>query len=427
MNVRLAIAGAGSRGADVYAQHAGLSPYDVKFVAVAEPRAAWREKAIRQFHIPRENAFETWEELAAQPRLADGVLVTMQDQMHAAPAQAFMRRGYHVMLEKPMGTTEEDCRAVVATQQETGRILAVCHVMRYSLYAQTMKTLLESGLIGDIASIHHVEPIGYWHFAHSYVRGSWRRENDSSSALLAKCCHDLDILRHWMGRSCFRVSSFGSLMHFRKECQPKGAADRCLDCPQPIESGCPYSAIKCYLRDRRSLFDWPNNVLTTDTSPEGITQALREGPYGRCVYACDNDVLDHQVVNMEFDGGATAVLTMASSTVAQARETWVMGTKGQLRGNMATIRHFNFLNDREETHDIKDIGKASVATAHAGDSAIILSFIKAIAENNPSILLTDPQVSLESHLMAFAAERSRKNGKAEEVCSDPMKVGCIPI
>jgi len=414
--VRLAIAGAGSRGADSYAPHAGLSPYDVEFVAVAEPRAAWREKAIRQFNIPRENAFETWEELAAQPKLADGILVTTQDQMHAAPAQAFMRKGYHVMLEKPMATNEEDCRAIVSTRQETGRILAVCHVMRYSKYAQTMKQMLESGLIGDITNIQHVEPIGYWHFAHSYVRGNWRREDQSAPALLAKCCHDLDILRHWIGRRCLRVSSFGSLMHFKKECQPKGAADRCLDCPQPIESGCPYSAVKCYLRDRRGGSGWPNNVLTMDTTPEGITKALREGPYGRCVYACDNDVVDRQVVSMEFDGGATAVLTMVAATVAQARETWVMGTKGQLRSDdMATIRHFNFLNDREETHDIKDIGKADVATGHAGDNAIILSFIKAIAENDPSALLTDPEVSLESHLMAFAAERSRKNGRAEEI------------
>jgi predicted dehydrogenase len=417
--IRLAIAGAGSRGADSYAPHASLSPYDVEFVAVAEPRAAWREKAIRQFKIPRENAFESWEELAAQPQLADGILVTMQDQMHAAPAQAFMRKGYHVMLEKPMATNEADCRAIVATRRETGRILAVCHVMRYSNYAQAMRRLLEKGLIGDITHIQHVEPIGYWHFAHSYVRGNWRREDQSSPALLAKCCHDLDILRYWMGLRCERVSSVGSLKHFTKACQPKGAADRCLECPQPIESGCPYSAVKIYLRDRRGNTDWPNNVLTMDTTPEGIVQALREGPYGRCVYACDNDVVDHQVVSMEFEGGATAALTMVATTVSQARETWVMGTKGQLRSNdMGTIRHLNFLNDREEIHDSKDFGSAELATGHAGDASIILNFIEAIAEAKPSVLLTDPEVSLESHLMAFAAERSRKNHKAEEIHLD---------
>ncbi|MBU4366670.1 MAG: Gfo/Idh/MocA family oxidoreductase, partial [Verrucomicrobia bacterium] len=283
--VRLAICGAGSRGANAYAPHVRSSPYDVEFVAVAEPREAWREKAIRDLNIPRSNAFTTWEELAAGPQMADGVLITTQDRMHAAPAQAFMRKGYHVLVEKPMAVTEEDCRAIVRTRQETGRIMAVCHVMRYSVYAQTMKKLLDEGLIGDIECIQHIEPIGYWHIAHSYVRGNWRREDESSPMLLAKSCHDLDILRYWIGQRCLHVSSFGSLGHFRKECAPEGAAKRCLDCPEPIESGCPYSAIKIYLRDFRGISYWPNNVLTLDTSPEGIARALRDGPYGRCVYA----------------------------------------------------------------------------------------------------------------------------------------------
>ena len=203
--VTLALCGAGSRGAESYAPHIKHSPHAVRFTAVAEPRDAWRERAIRELGIPRENAVRSWEELAARPQLADGVLVTTQDQLHAAPAQAFLRRGYHVLLEKPMATTEEDCRAIIRAWRETGRMLAVCHVMRYSRYAQTMKELLDSGLIGDIQFMHHIEPIGYWHFAHSYVRGNWRRLDAASPMLLAKSCHDLDILRHWMGRRCLRV------------------------------------------------------------------------------------------------------------------------------------------------------------------------------------------------------------------------------
>lgn len=414
--IRLAIAGAGSRGLDSYAPHAALSPYRVEFTAVAEPRAAWREKAVRNLKIPPRQAFTTWEELAAQPQLADGVLVTMQDAMHAEPAQAFMRKGYHVLLEKPMAVTETDCRAIVATRQQTGRILAVCHVMRYSVYAQAIKRMLESGLIGDVMCIQHIEPVGYWHFAHSYVRGNWRREDQAASSLLAKCCHDLDILRYWIGRPCLRVSSFGSLMLFRPEHRPNGAADRCLDCPQPIESGCPYSAIKIYLRDFRGGTGWPNNILSLDTSPAGITKALREGPYGRCVYACDNDVADHQVVNMEFEGGIPAVLTMSATTIGNTRETWIMGSTGQLRSNdQVTIRHLNFLNNREKEHAVCDTGKPDVATGHAGDAAIMLTFIEAIAENDPGRLLTSPEVSLESHLMAFAAERSRRNRTVEEI------------
>lgn len=414
--IRLAIAGAGSRGVDSYAPHAASSPYEVTFTAVAEPRAAWREKAVRQLKIPPQNVFTSWEELAAQPQLADGVLVTMQDQMHAEPAQAFMRKGYHVMLEKPMAVTEADCRAIVATRRETGRFLVVCHVMRYALYAQAMKQLLDRGLVGEILNVQHVEPVGYWHFAHSFVRGNWRNEALSAPMLLAKCCHDLDILRHWIGRPCRSVSSFGSLQHFRPACRPAGAADRCLDCPQPVESECPYSAVKIYLRDLRGSSTWPNNVLTLDTSPAGIAAALRDGPYGRCIYACDNDVVDHQVVNMLFEGGITAGLTMAATTVMQPRETWVMGTKGQLRSSdMATIRHVDFVNNRETTYHAKDFGSAENAVGHAGDAKILHNFIAAIAENNPDVLLTTPEISLESHLMAFAAERSRKQGTVEAI------------
>ena len=414
--ISMAIVGAGSRGQDSYPRHVHLSPYDVTFTAVAEPRKEWRDKAVRNLGIPAEHAYTTWEDLAAAPRLADGVLIATQDQMHAEPAQALMRKGYHVLLEKPMATTEEDCRAIIATRQETDRILAVCHVMRYSVHSQTIKKLLANGLIGEVACVQHVEPVGYWHIAHSFVRGNWRREDQSSPMLLAKSCHDLDILRYWMGSRCLRVSSFGSLGHLRSECRPEGATDRCLDCPEPVESGCPYSAVKIYLRDFRGREGWPNNVLSLDTSPEGITEALRTGPYGRCVYACDNDVVDRQVVNMEFEGGATAGFVMCGLTASQGRETWIMGSHGQLRaGGTRVIEHTDFRTNKTEEVTATEDGDSILATGHAGDGTIILNFIQAIAEEDPSLLLTSPEVSLESHLMAFAAERARRNGTVEEI------------
>jgi predicted dehydrogenase len=413
--VRLAIVGAGSRGLDSYPQYAKHSPYPVEFAAVAEPNPERREKAVRQLGVPQAGVFSSWEELAARPQLADGVLIATQDQMHAGPAQAFLRKGYHILLEKPMATTEADCRAIIATRAETGRMLAVCHTMRYDPYSQTMKQLIASGRIGEVVGVHHIEPVGYFHIAHSYVRGNWRREDRSSSMLLAKCCHDLDILLYWLDRHCVRVSSFGSLGHFRRDCRPQGAADRCLDCPPPIESGCPYSAEKIYLRDRRNLNDWPNNVLTLDTSPEGITKALREGPYGRCVYASDNDVVDRQGVLLEFEGGIVVTFAMAGFTKGGGRETWVMGTRGELRGDMASIAHHDFLTDRTTPVALRVEGDPLRATGHAGDPYVMLSFIQAIAENNPAVLPTTPEVSLESHLMAFAAERARKLNTVETV------------
>lgn len=413
--VTLAIVGAGSRGMDSYAPHAKESPYNVEFVAVAEPRKEWREKAVSELNIPKGNIFSCWKELAEQPRLADGVLITTQDSMHVEPAIALMKKGYHVMLEKPMATTESDCRAIIAAQQETKRMLAVCHVMRYSKYSKTVKRLLEDGVVGDIMSIQHIEPIGYWHIAHSYVRGNWRKESDSCPMLLAKSCHDLDILRYWIGQKCLRVSSFGNLTHFAKKNQPEGAADRCLDCPSGIESQCPYSACKIYLRDRAGGMGWPNNILTNDTSIEGVTKALRVGPYGRCIYACDNNVVDHQVVNLEFDGGATVAFTMCGFTASGVRETWIMGTKGQIKGDMNKIIHFDFLTEKEVIIPIDETGDAEVATGHAGDSTIVLNFIAAIAEDNPALISTTPEASLESHLIAFAAERARQNNSVEEL------------
>ncbi|MHC4887186.1 MAG: Gfo/Idh/MocA family oxidoreductase [Planctomycetota bacterium] len=414
--VTLALVGAGSRGAESYSPHVMDCDFDVRFTAVAEPREEYRERAIENFKIPRESAFTTWEELVAQPRLADGVILTTQDSMHAEPAQALMRKGYHVMLEKPMATTEADCRAIIKTRQEAGVMLAVCHVMRYSDHAQKVKSLIENGLIGDITAIHHIEPVGYWHIAHSYVRGNWRREEEACPMLMAKSCHDLDILRYWVDAPCLRVSSFGGLGHFRAECRPEGAADRCLDCPSLIESGCPYSAVKIYLRDRRGEAGWPNNVLTMDTSPEGITEALRTGPYGRCVYACDNDVVDRQVVNMEFEGGVTASFSMVGFTVAQERETWIMGTRGQLRSDARRVlEHTDFLTDRTVDLGVSEEGDATLATGHAGDRTIVLNFIQAIAEDNPELLISSPEVSLESHLMAFAAETARKNHTVETI------------
>lgn len=413
--VTIALVGAGSRGAESYGPHVSKSPYDASFVAVAEPRDAYRNKAISEFNIPQENAYSDWKELASKPKMADAAFITTQDKMHAEPAIALMKLGYHILLEKPMATNEEDCRAIIKTQKETGRILAVCHEMRYSRYAKRIQEIIKSKVLGDIVSIHHIEPIGYWHFAHSYVRGNWSSEKDSSPTLLAKSCHDLDIIRYWLGKPCKRISSFGSLMHFKKENQPKNAASRCMDCPKTVESACPYSAKKIYCRDRLNEQGWPNNIVSLDTSEAGMLEALNNGPYGQCVYDSNNDVVDHQVVNMEFEGGTLAAFTMSAFTKFNNRETWILGTKGQIRGNHTSITHYDFTTDKETVTQVDDIGEPAGATGHDGDAEITFDFIAAVAKNDPTLLSSSAEVSLESHLMVFAAERARKNNSVEEV------------
>ena len=234
----------------------------------------------------------------------------------------------------------------MAAVRANGVIFAVAHVLRYTSYTQKLKELVTSGVIGDIVSIQHLEPVGFGHQAHSFVRGNWRKEAESSFMLLAKSCHDIDWLRYILGRRCVQVSSFGSLMHFRKERKPPeaGAALRCLDCA--FEPRCAYSAKRIYfgLMADQTIGPIVLDILTPDHTADGILKALREGPYGRCVYECDNDVVDHQVVNLLYDNGATVSFTMTAFTEwGSDRQTRIFGTLGEFRGDGQRITHYDFL------------------------------------------------------------------------------------
>lgn len=411
---RLLLVGAGSRGAG-YARYVHQHPHQVELVGVAEPRDVHRERIARAHRLPPRHVVSDWRALAALPKLADGVIIATQDTQHVEPMEAFADLGYHVLLEKPMAPSPADCRRIVAAAQRNRILFAVCHVMRYTRYTRQLKALVDAGRVGTIASVAHLEPVGYWHQAHSFVRGHWRNEAESSPMLLAKSCHDLDWIRHVVGKPCLHVASFGSLTHFRREEQPAGAADRCLDCA--VEPTCPYSAPRFYLgRVRGGHTGWPVDVLTADPTEASVTAALRTGPYGRCVYACDNDVVDHQVVNMQFAGGATASFTMTAFTRQRDRETRIFGTRGELFGNGRTIEVHDFLTDRTETIDTHQSSDGSIATGHGGgDDQLMAQFVAAIATGDPGKILSGPEESLETHLMVFAADTARREGRVVEV------------
>jgi len=379
----------------------------MKVVGVAEPRDFYRQNVVAKHAIPAEHTFTDWRQAAERPRFADAVIVATQDAMHRAPAEAFARRGYHVLLEKPMAPSAADCRAIVAAVKEAGVLFGVCHVMRYTRYTQCLKQLLDAGRIGELVSVQHLEPVGYWHQAHSFVRGNWGNEARSSCMLLAKSCHDLDWLSYVVGRPCRKVSSFGNLKHFRADQKPAGSGDRCLDCA--VEPACPYSAKKIYLgRVAVGHTGWPVDVVSPDTSVEAVTRALREGPYGRCVYACDNDVVDHQVVNLEFEGGATAAFTMTAFTKADHRQTRLFGTRGQITGDGVTLKVFDFLTDTEEVINTETSADGSLLSGHGGgDFGLMQAFIRAVATGDRRHILSGPDETLESHLMVFAAEQAR--------------------
>ncbi|GAA3617008.1 Gfo/Idh/MocA family oxidoreductase [Nonomuraea rosea] len=399
--VTLAVVGAGSRGTS-YARHA-VESGQARVVAVADPLDS------RRGRFPEAAQYSGWRELAALPRQADAVVIATQDRDHIEPAVRFAELGYDILLEKPMAVSEDDCRAIVAAAERSDAVFAVCHVLRYTPYTRALKGLLDAGRIGEIVSIQHLEPVGWWHQAHSYVRGNWRRTDESTFMLLAKSCHDLDWLVHLTGRQVTRVSSFGGLKHFRPENRPAGAAGRCLDCA--VEAACPYSAKRIYL-PLAGKAAWPLSVLTDDVSEQGVLDALRTGPYGRCVYDCDNDVVDHQVVNMEFEGGTTASFTMTAFTPALHRQTRIFGTRGSIDGDGDRLTVHDFVTGRSETVETRPTGDATAGGGHGGgDEGLMDAFLSAVATRDRSSILSSPGESLHSHLIAWAAERSRLTGE----------------
>ncbi|OEJ34777.1 Gfo/Idh/MocA family protein [Streptomyces subrutilus] len=412
--VTLAVVGAGDRGA-ARAAWALAHPERAAVVAVAEPRTVRRERIAAAHGLDAGAVVGDWRALAARGRVADAVLICTLDRDHLEPVLAFAALGYHIMLEKPMALTEEECRRIVAAVEEAGVILCVGHVLRYTPYTRALKRVLDSGRIGDVVSVQHLEPVGFWHQAHSFVRGNWRREDEATSMLMAKSCHDLDWLQYVLGRPPVRVSSFGRLSHFRPERKPSGAADRCLDCA--VEEACPYSAARDY-GDRLAAgrHGWPLSVVVDEFTPRALETALREGPYGRCVYACDNDVVDHQVVAMEFDSGATATFTMTAFTEHADRQTRIFGTRGELRGNGRQLRLYDFLTRGEEVIGLGPGGAMDAAGGHGGgDAGLMDAFVSAVATGDPGLVESGPRESLTSHLTVLAAERARREGTVVDI------------
>ncbi len=397
--------GAGMRGSLAYGPYATQHPNELEFVAVAEPNDVRRHQFATAHDIPPERRFRSWEEVIAQPKMADVVLNMTQDGMHYKSALAALEAGYDMLLEKPMTNTLAETVHLVQTAERLGRFMQICHVLRYTPFFTILHDILSSGRIGDIVSVEHRENVTFWHMAHSFVRGNWRNEAESSPMILAKCCHDLDILYWNMGSRAKRLHSFGSLKHYRPENAPLGATARCTD-DCPVAEECPFDARPLYLNMANDTF--LVRALTHDLSLEGRQHALETGPYGRCVYYCDNDVVDNQTVSMEFESGATVTLIMHGHSHEEGRTMRYDGTRATLRGK------FTFGGYHIAIHDHKSgrIEKVDIPLADSGhgggDAGIMRNFIAAMRGDEKA--MTTARESLESHLMAFAAEESRHNG-----------------
>ena len=419
--ITAALIGAGNRGAEAYAPYALQYPDELRFVAVAEPKLERRVRFAEEHNIPGERCFRSWEDLLEKGPIADAVVICTPDQMHVTPVEAALDLGYDVLLEKPMAPNLKESVRLIQAADRTGRLLQVCHVLRYASFFQAVHDIVTSGRLGDVVTVEHRENVSYWHMAHSFVRGNWRNSQLSSPMILAKCCHDLDIL-YWNLGPCRQLSSFGSLQHYRAENAPEGAPARCTDgCPAAKD--CPWYAPRIYidltpLRHNTPGIEipegyrgWPRSVVSEDTTPEGLRRALETGPYGRCVYRCDNDVVDNQVVNMEMQSGPSVALLMQGHSHREGRTMRYDGTRATLRGI------YTFDEQRIEIHDHLT-GKVEViepdagvlgGTGHGGgDDGLIRGFVRAVRD--PDSALTTARECLESSLMAFAAEHARLEG-----------------
>ncbi|RXZ76649.1 gfo/Idh/MocA family oxidoreductase [Paenibacillaceae bacterium] len=394
--------GAGLRGM-IYSKATLKRPGEMKMVAVADPDEVRRTRFQQKFDIPDEKSFTNWDELFAQPRQSDAVFICTRDQDHFEPTMKALAAGYHVLLEKPISPSWEECVAMVEQAEKYDRILTICHVLRYAPFFQKIKELLDGGRIGRLMTIQHNENIGYWHQAHSYVRGYFGRSDVASPIILAKSCHDMDILSWFAGGDCLSVASYGHLSHFRPENAPPGAPKRCIEgCP--VSDTCVYYAPDTYLIENGG---WKAEAASNDQSYEALYKAMVEGPFGRCVYHCDNDVVDHQVVSMEFENEITAVFTLSAFTEKCNRTLKLMGTEGEIRATMETneieIRRFG----SGELEQIKLVDPEGHVGHGGGDNRLVFDFAKSIRSQGTHSSSTSARASLQSHLMAFAAEQSR--------------------
>lgn len=406
--------GAGSRG-NVYGGYAVEFPDQVKIVGVAEPIPIRNERYTAKHNIPEENRFKTWEDVFKRPKFADAIIITMPDNLHYEPCMKALELGYDVLLEKPMAQTEQECRNILAMTKKTGRIVAICHVLRYAPYFIKMKQLIDEGAIGELISFQHMEPIDHIHMSHSYVRGNWHNSKETTPIILAKSCHDLDILRWMIGKNCNNIVAMGDLKWFRKENAPAGSTDRCMNgCA--VEADCPYSAMRIYYRNRTYIyvFDLPEDK---DKQGDVILEYLRNSNYGRCVYRMDNDQPDHYITSMSFEKNITANFSMEAFTSYGGRRTRVMGAMGDMVGDMTELTITDFRTDKvtklvpkaEDVENYKNSGHGG------GDWMLMRDFVQAVATQDPKHLTSTIDQSIESHIMGFAAEKSRLNGKIEFV------------
>ena len=393
--LRAIILGARYRGR-AYAEYAKDHPDQLEIVGVADP--------VQAQSIPAKRYWNDWRECLESHPEADVVMVTMPDNLHYEPSLMALKAGYHLLLEKPIAPTEEQCREVIECALEQKRLVVVGHILRYTAYFAHIKALIDSGELGEVVSISHQESAGFWKVAHSYVRGNWANSKKSSPIILAKCSHDFDLFVWWIGKKCKKVTSFGSIKLFRREMMPKGAALRCVDCPPAVERRCIWSARNMYVEHDELKY------LFADRSDEAMLKLIEETEYGKCVYQADNDVPDHQTVTMEFEGGATVSHVMTGFTAQNIRTTRIALTRGEIVGDGENLDICRFDGNAVATGVPVNYRIPNRSRHGGGDFNLVSEMVRMLRRADPDEIKETTEQALQSHLICFAAERSRLAG-----------------
>ena len=403
------IIGAGSRGM-IYGTWAKENGHRIR--AVAEPKADRLAFAAKELDIPVERCYTDGVALLKQKKMADVAIITTLDRDHYAHVMWALDLGYDILLEKPISPDARECLEIEEKANRLGRTVIVCHVLRYTAFFSTLKEIIDSGELGKVVAIKHSENIGNYHMAHSFVRGNWRNTKLSSPIIMQKSCHDLDILLWLTGAHCTKVAAFGSLSYFKEANAPAGSAARCCNCA--VNESCRFNAWKCYAP---ILGAWPADVVCLEQTEDALRQALETGPYGRCVYRCDNDVCDHMSMIMEFDNGITATFSLTAQTDTIHRNIHIMCENGEIVADDGlkniTITHFTSnYSEQPQTRTIP-IGR-STSGHGGGDSGIMEDLIRVIGSESADSRSSISR-SVESHLMACAMEQSRLTGKVVDM------------
>jgi predicted dehydrogenase len=410
--VECVMVGAGNRGHLAYGSFAQRNPSEAKFVAVVEPDDARRARFADAHGIPAERQYRSWEEIASRPPLAPALINATLERHHRASTLGLLAAGYEMLLEKPMATTPGECLEIASAAEAQGRLLQIAHVLRYAPFFVAVREVVTLGRLGEIVSVDWRENLVAWHFAHSYVRGNWGNTKRSSPMILAKCCHDLDLLVWIFGR-CEWLASSGSLTHFTHDAVGPEIPDRCTDgCP--IADECPYFAPRVYLdRLREDPSSFAVSAVTLDRTPEGVMRALETGPYGRCVYRTDNDAVDHQVVLMRFAEGLSVSMTMQGSSHVEGRTIRIDGTRATLLANES--RGEIEIHDHRTGETARIAMPLGVGGHGGGDDGLMRAFVGSIRDGRGAAVLTSAREAVASHLMAFAAEQARVSGEAVDM------------